>query len=148
MHLGEEVKNLIMTIVVPLLLFIWFIAAFLYEGNSWKNLRNTYNPKQAVTAPAAPHEAGEQFDPRFGQLEFFFGGVAEIPAALAALEAAIDVPAPAVEAALEFAGAAFAAAGLEAAFGAAFSAAGLAAAFAAGFAAGFFSSAISRSPQP
>ena len=59
MHLGEEVKNLIMTIVVPLLLFVWFIAAFLYEGNSWKNLRNTYNPKQAVTAPAAPHDAGE-----------------------------------------------------------------------------------------
>lgn len=59
MHLGEEVKNLIMTIVVPLLLFVWFIAAFLYEGNSWKNLRNTYNPKQAVTAPAATHEAGE-----------------------------------------------------------------------------------------
>lgn len=60
MHLGEEVKNLIMTIVVPLLLFVWFIAAFLYEGNSWKNLRNTYNPKQAVTAPAAPKDAGEQ----------------------------------------------------------------------------------------
>lgn len=59
MHLGEEVKNLIMTIVVPLLLFVWFIAAFLYEGNSWKNLRNTYNPKQAVSAPAAPHAAGE-----------------------------------------------------------------------------------------
>ena len=59
MHLGEEVKNLIMTIVVPLMLFVWFIAAFLYEGNSWKNLRNTYNPKQAVTAPAATHEAGE-----------------------------------------------------------------------------------------
>lgn len=59
MHLGEEVKNLIMTIVVPLLLFVWFIAAFLYEGNSWKNLRNTYNPKQAVTAPAATHEAGK-----------------------------------------------------------------------------------------
>lgn len=60
MHLGEEVKNLIMTIVVPLLLFVWFIAAFLYEGNSWKNLRNTYNPKQAISAPAAPPAAGEQ----------------------------------------------------------------------------------------
>jgi hypothetical protein len=60
MHLGDELKNLIMTIVVPLLLFVWFIAAFLYEGNSWKNLRNTYNPKQAVTAPAAIHEAGEK----------------------------------------------------------------------------------------
>ncbi len=60
MHLGDELKNLIMTIIVPLLLFVWFIAAFLYEGNSWKNLRNTYNPKQAVSAPAAPNEAGER----------------------------------------------------------------------------------------
>lgn len=59
MHLGEEVKNLIMTIVVPLLLFVWFIAAFLYEGNSWKNLRNTYSPKQSVTAPAAQHSTEE-----------------------------------------------------------------------------------------
>jgi len=59
MHLGDELKNLIMTIIVPLLLFVWFIAAFLYEGNSWKNLRNTYNPKQAVSAPAATKEAGE-----------------------------------------------------------------------------------------
>lgn len=43
MHLKHEVRNLIMTIVVPLLLFIWFIVAFLYEGNSYKNLKNTYN---------------------------------------------------------------------------------------------------------
>jgi cytochrome c oxidase subunit IV len=50
MHLRHEVKNLIMTIVVPLALFIWFIIAFLYEGNSYKNLRNTYDPyKKAQT---------------------------------------------------------------------------------------------------
>lgn len=30
-----------MTIVVPLVLFVWFIIAFLADGNSWKNLRNT-----------------------------------------------------------------------------------------------------------
>lgn len=41
MHLGDEIRNFIMTIVVPLCLFIWFIAAFLWDGNSWKNLRNT-----------------------------------------------------------------------------------------------------------
>jgi len=41
MHLGDEIRNLIMTIVVPLMLFIWFIAAFLYEGDSWLKLRNT-----------------------------------------------------------------------------------------------------------
>ncbi|HMO32764.1 MAG TPA: cytochrome C oxidase subunit IV family protein [Lacibacter sp.] len=48
MHLGDEIRNLIMTIVVPLLLFVWFIIAFLWDGNSWKNLRNDYAPKDPV----------------------------------------------------------------------------------------------------
>ena len=43
MHLKHELKNLIMTIVVPLLLFVWFITAFLTDGNSFRNLRNTYD---------------------------------------------------------------------------------------------------------
>lgn len=43
MHLGDEIRNMIMSIVVPLLLFIWFIAAFLWDGNSYKNLRNSYD---------------------------------------------------------------------------------------------------------
>ncbi|MBM3158691.1 MAG: cytochrome C oxidase subunit IV family protein [Bacteroidota bacterium] len=43
MHLGDEIRNMIMTIVVPLLLFIWFIAAFIWDGNSYKNLRNKYD---------------------------------------------------------------------------------------------------------
>lgn len=43
MHLGHELKNLIMTIVVPLILFVWFIIAFLYDGHSFKNNRNTYD---------------------------------------------------------------------------------------------------------
>ncbi len=41
MHLGDEIRNMIMTIVVPLLLFVWFIAAFLWDGNSWRQLKNT-----------------------------------------------------------------------------------------------------------
>jgi cytochrome c oxidase subunit 4 len=44
MHLKHEIRNLIMTIVVPLALFVWFIIAFLYDGNSFRNLRNTYDP--------------------------------------------------------------------------------------------------------
>lgn len=43
MHLKHEIKNLIMTIIVPLALFVWFIIAFLYDGNSYKNLRNRYD---------------------------------------------------------------------------------------------------------
>ena len=33
-----------MTIVVPLMLFLWFIGAFLWDGNSFRNLRNDYDP--------------------------------------------------------------------------------------------------------
>ncbi len=44
MHLKHELRNMIMTIVVPLLLFIWFIVAFLADGNSYRNLRNKYDP--------------------------------------------------------------------------------------------------------
>jgi len=43
MHLGDEIRNMIMTIVVPLLLFVWFIGAFMWDGNSYKNLRNQYD---------------------------------------------------------------------------------------------------------
>ncbi|WP_051408334.1 cytochrome C oxidase subunit IV family protein [Sediminibacterium sp. C3] len=70
MHLKHEMKNLIMTIVVPLALFIWFIIAFLYDGNSFKNLRNTYDPyfKEQSTkkvekkehGAAGKHEAGKE----------------------------------------------------------------------------------------
>lgn len=56
MHLGDEVRNLIMTIVVPLVLFVWFIIAFLADGNSWRNMRNTdagSRPHTEQVAPAA-----------------------------------------------------------------------------------------------
>lgn len=57
MHLGDEIRNMIMTIVVPLLLFIWFIAAFIWDGNSYKNLRNTYDKHfQETTMPAKHHK--------------------------------------------------------------------------------------------
>jgi len=43
MHLGDELRNMIMTIVVPLLLFVWFIAAFLWDGSAYRTRRNTYD---------------------------------------------------------------------------------------------------------
>ncbi|MEN9349197.1 MAG: hypothetical protein RL372_175 [Bacteroidota bacterium] len=68
MHLKHELKNLIMTIVVPLGLFIWFIIAFLYDGNSFRNLRNNYDPyfkerstikvEKKAEGHGAGHEAG------------------------------------------------------------------------------------------
>ena len=56
MHLGDEIRNMIMTIVVPLLLFVWFIIAFIADGNSYKNLRNKYDKHfQETTMPVDHH---------------------------------------------------------------------------------------------
>ena len=35
MHLGDEIKNMILTILIPLTLFFWFIIAFLMDGSFW-----------------------------------------------------------------------------------------------------------------
>lgn len=57
MHLGDEIRNMIMTIAVPLLLFVWFIAAFLWDGNEYKNLRNRYDrTKQEELLKLNQHE--------------------------------------------------------------------------------------------
>src|SRR4051795_4724530 len=48
MHLKHEIRNLIMTICIPLFLFVWFIIAFLYDGKSYNNNRNTYTPYYKV----------------------------------------------------------------------------------------------------
>jgi hypothetical protein len=66
MHLGDEIRNFIMTIVVPLMLFIWFIAAFLIDGASWRNLKNTQagsrpaKTEQVAPAPAAIPKGAEK----------------------------------------------------------------------------------------
>lgn len=60
MHLGDEIRNLIMTIVVPLLLFIWFIAAFLWDGDSWKTLRNTEGLSKPATEQIKQHAPATQ----------------------------------------------------------------------------------------
>ena len=57
MHLGDEIRNMIMTIVVPLMLFIWFIVAFVSDGNSYKNLRNKYDKHfKESTMPREHHK--------------------------------------------------------------------------------------------
>ena len=58
MHLRTEVKNLIMTILFPLLLFVWFIVAFLADGDSWKNMRKNLAPGKP--APVEMHVNTEE----------------------------------------------------------------------------------------
>mgnify|MGYP000899610517 CR=1 FL=1 len=62
MHLRHEIRNMIMTIAVPALLFIWFIAAFLWDGDSYRNLRNRYDPyhkEQSMPKKAPEHEGAK-----------------------------------------------------------------------------------------
>lgn len=68
MHLGDEIRNMIMTIVVPLMLFIWFITAFIMDGSSYKRLRNRYDlhfkestmPKQHKAEKTPEEKPGKQ----------------------------------------------------------------------------------------
>jgi cytochrome c oxidase subunit IV len=60
MHLGHELRNMIMTIVVPLGLFIWFIIAFLYDGASFKELRNTYDPSYKERSMEKTNQGSEE----------------------------------------------------------------------------------------
>lgn len=41
MHLGDEFKNFIIMILIPLTLFIWFIIAFLMDGHFWLHMNTT-----------------------------------------------------------------------------------------------------------
>ena len=55
MHLGDEVRNLVMTLAIPALTFIWFIFVFIYDGNSFKNLRNTDAGSRKYIKQEQPH---------------------------------------------------------------------------------------------
>jgi hypothetical protein len=67
MHLGDEIRNMIMTIVVPLMLFIWFICAFIYDGNSYKNLRNKFDPHFKESTMPKKHNAENETGPQPGK---------------------------------------------------------------------------------
>ncbi|MFL5740886.1 MAG: cytochrome C oxidase subunit IV family protein [Flavisolibacter sp.] len=66
MHLGDEIRNMIMTIVVPLMLFIWFIGAFLWDGNSYRTMRNRYDPYKKEHTLQRPERSGDTTRHGFG----------------------------------------------------------------------------------
>lgn len=54
MHLGHETKGMAASIVLPMLLLVWAVIAFLWEGESWRSNRHDLdkNSKPATTAPS------------------------------------------------------------------------------------------------
>ena len=53
MHMKYEVKGLAMSVLLPTLLLVWAIIAFLQEGNSWGERRELIKEKDRVTAEDA-----------------------------------------------------------------------------------------------
>jgi cytochrome c oxidase subunit IV len=66
MHLGDEIRNMIMTIVVPLMLFVWFIGAFLWDGNSFRTMRNRYDKYKEERTLPRHEQAGDTTQHGFG----------------------------------------------------------------------------------
>ena len=54
MHMKYEAKGLALTIVLPLLLLVWAIIAFMWEGDTWSKRRSyTQGPDLSVEIPKA-----------------------------------------------------------------------------------------------
>lgn len=54
MHLGDEVRTFILSLAIPALLLIWFIIAFLWDGNSFRVMRNTNAHSRPATEQVVP----------------------------------------------------------------------------------------------
>ncbi len=48
MHLGDELKGFIVTVLIPLFLFVWFIIAFLADGFFWLRMNNSSPARQHI----------------------------------------------------------------------------------------------------
>ncbi len=56
MHLGHEIKNLVMTTAIPCLLFLWFVIAFVSDGASFRHLRNQYDRYELEQSKTPVHK--------------------------------------------------------------------------------------------
>lgn len=48
MHLGDELKNFIASVLIPLFLFVWFIIAFLADGGFWLRMNAESPARQTI----------------------------------------------------------------------------------------------------
>ena len=53
MHLGDEIKGFMITVLIPLFLFVWFIIAFLTDGGFWLHMNTTSPVRHNITEQVA-----------------------------------------------------------------------------------------------
>lgn len=46
MHMKYEARGLMMSVVLPVGLLVWAVISFLYEGDAWKNNRETVKERE------------------------------------------------------------------------------------------------------
>lgn len=57
MHMAYEVKGLAMTVLLPVILLVWAVVAFFYEGDAWKGNREKVLDRNRMEAPVG-HDLG------------------------------------------------------------------------------------------
>ncbi len=58
MHLGGEAKGMAMSILLPVLLLVWGVIAFMQEGGSWGARRELIDEKNALPAQDINNDTG------------------------------------------------------------------------------------------
>jgi len=58
MHMAYEVRGLAMTVLLPVILLIWAVIAFFYEGDAWKGNRETIDERDRLESDEALPEVG------------------------------------------------------------------------------------------
>jgi cytochrome c oxidase subunit 4 len=53
MHLGDEFRNFLITVMIPLVIFIWFIIAFLADGSFWLRMNDESQARHNNTEQVA-----------------------------------------------------------------------------------------------
>ncbi len=57
MHLGDEFRGFIATVLIPLFLFIWFIIAFLADGFFWLRMNSSSPARDQIPQVEQVHHA-------------------------------------------------------------------------------------------
>jgi cytochrome c oxidase subunit IV len=55
MHLGDEFRGFIATVLIPLVLFVWFIIAFLADGDFWLRMNASSPARSQIEKTAIIH---------------------------------------------------------------------------------------------
>jgi cytochrome c oxidase subunit IV len=58
MHMGSEVRGMMLSVLMPMLLLVWAIIAFFNEGGSWGARRELIKEKNEQVVPSTTQKQG------------------------------------------------------------------------------------------